>query len=160
MKSYAFSFPWSTVSGACFGCGFYTTRLVCSAYFSLLLISDSIPLWRFLRVRTRTRFFHFVTHVLFLLSRDDRIVKNAIILNCQDIYHKRIHGKTKCNPIRYYSCKWRFRLSSFPHNRHTLILDLDETLVYSCRFSDLATMVPSLECIGITIVAAELLCEA
>ena len=36
--------------------------------------------------------------------------------------------------------------------RHTLILDLDETLIYSCRYSDLSSMASSLETIGITIV--------
>lgn len=128
-------------------------RFLCSLYFSVLLLSGFIPLFALLVSVMCRRFFHFLAHVFILFSRDRRAVKRAIILNCQDIYHKRIHGKTKCNPIRYYTCRWRFHFSQFPHKRHTLVLDLDETLVYSCRFSDLATMVPSLECIGITIVA-------
>lgn len=49
-------------------------------------------------------------------------------------------------------CIWKFQVSQMIPIRHTLILDLDETLIYSCRYSDLSTMSSSLETIGITIV--------
>ena len=91
-------------------------------------------------------------HFLLLFSNDSDIVRNAIVSNCKHVYKNRIRGKTKCNPFYYYACKWRFLFFHIPPIRHTLILDLDETLVYSCRFSDLSTMKPSLESIGVTIV--------
>ena len=49
-------------------------------------------------------------------------------------------------------CIWKFQVSQMIPIRHTLILDLDETLIYSCRYSDLSSMASSLETIGITIV--------
>lgn len=73
-------------------------------------------------------------------------------MNCQQTFKQRLKGKTKCNPVQYYMCMWRFQLCQMIPARHTLILDLDETLVYSCRFSDLSTMASSLESVGITIV--------
>ena len=91
-------------------------------------------------------------HFLLLFSNDSDIVRSAIVSNCKHVYKNRIRGKTKCNPFYYYACKWRFLFYHIPLIRHTLILDLDETLVYSCRFSDLSTMKPSLESIGVTIV--------
>ena len=97
-------------------------------------------------------FLKLIHEFLLLFSNDSKVIKYAITSNCKQVYKNRLRGKTSCNPIRYYSCKWRTLFFNIPVIRHTLILDLDETLIYSCRFSDLSTMKPSLESIGITIV--------
>ncbi len=92
-----------------------------------------------------------IAWVRFLSSQDQDLVRGFLLSNCQHIYKKRIRGKTKCNYLRYYGCKLRETIIHLPLHRHTLILDLDETLVYSCRYSDLSLMIPSLESIGVTI---------
>lgn len=93
-----------------------------------------------------------VAWIRFLTSKDLSFIRRHLLSNCQHIYKKRIQGKTRCNYLRYYGCKIRDSLLCVPHYRHTLILDLDETLIYSCRYSDLSLMVPSLESVGVTIV--------
>lgn len=105
--------------------------------------------YRWLTIRRIARA---VAWIRFLTSKDLSFIRNHLLSNCRHIYKKRIRGKTRCNYLRYYGCKIRDSLLCVPHYRHTLILDLDETLIYSCRYSDLSLMVPSLESVGVTIV--------
>lgn len=115
-------------------------------------------------------YFHFIlfirrklTHLLswthFMVTRDDAVIQKFVISNSQHVYRKRLRGKTRTNYFYYYTYKLREMMIHLPYYRHTLILDLDETLVYSCRYSDLSLMVPSLESIGITIVGMIECCE-
>ncbi|KAK8819015.1 hypothetical protein WA538_001595 [Blastocystis sp. DL] len=124
--------------------------LVNIVYIACLSICVFILSSRFFSV-SLLRIARAVAWIRFLTSKDLSFIRRHLLSNCQHIYKKRIQGKTRCNYLRYYGCKIRDSLLCVPHYRHTLILDLDETLIYSCRYSDLSLMVPSLESVGVTI---------
>ena len=109
----------------------------------------------------RKSYFNYIIHsFIFTILRNQGVIwchnedtiRQCILSNCQYTYKQRLKGKTKCSSVRYYMCIWKFQVSQMIPIRHTLILDLDETLIYSCRYSDLSSMSSSLETIGITIV--------
>ena len=100
----------------------------------------------------RRKLTHLLSWTRFMVTRDDVVIQKFVISNSQHVYRKRLRGKTRTNYFYYYTYKLREMMIHLPYYRHTLILDLDETLVYSCRYSDLSLMVPTLESIGITIV--------
>lgn len=123
---------------------------ICIFILSSLVFNSSLLFHFINRIRYRV-IAKWIAWIRFLTSRDPDLARSFLLSNCQHIYKKRIRGKTKCNYLRYYGCKLRDTIIQLPLHRHTLILDLDETLVYSCRYSDLSLMIPSLESIGVTI---------
>ena len=93
-----------------------------------------------------------VTGILILLKRDANTIRTVITNNCRQMYLRRLQGRTWLNPARNYGCRYCLHLTKITPFRHILILDLDETLVYSCKFSDISPMMRVFDSIGVTIV--------
>ena len=104
-------------------------------------------------------FFNLIKNHVLLWSSNVDLVRECIHSNCRYIYKQRLMGKTNSNKMSYYLCMWKCHLLKIIPIRHTLILDLDETLIYSSRFTDLGGLSSSLESIGITIVSINTCCH-
>lgn len=127
-------------------------RLSVCIFILTSLFFHSVSLYVYFLSLNYRKLAHLTSWLHFMITRDDAVIQKFVISNSQHTYRKRLRGKTRTNYFYYYGYKFREFTLQLPSFRHTLILDLDETLVYSCRYSDLSLMVPSLESIGITIV--------
>lgn len=130
-------------------------RLSVCIFILTSLFFHSVSLYVYFLAMNCRKLAHLTSWLHFMITRDDAVIQKFVISNSQHTYRKRLRGKTRTNYFYYYGYKFRELTLQLPSFRHTLILDLDETLVYSCRYSDLSLMVPSLESIGITIVGVE-----